>query len=137
MEEGRRIKAHIEERNFSSLKLRVLYCFKVRISISSIVLLFCLYQCRRVVNKFNYEVLQLLHLLGYSSEYVNYFATFFLYYHDVSAFLNRITVYAEFRRDWPEAQEFYEEGVCILREVCSTVPCHNWYSLVNSPNYVN
>jgi len=55
-EEGRRIKARIEKRNFCSVELSIRYCFKV-------------------------------------------------------------AVYAEFRRDWPEALKFYEEGVRVLREV--------------------
>lgn len=58
-EEGRRIKARIEKRNFSSVELSVRYCFKV-------------------------------------------------------------AVYAEFRRDWPEALKFYEEGVRVLREMIGT-----------------
>lgn len=58
-EEGRRIKARIEKRNFSSVELSVRYCFKV-------------------------------------------------------------AVYAEFRRDWPEALKFYEEGIRVLREMIGT-----------------
>ncbi|KAF8729668.1 hypothetical protein HU200_017620 [Digitaria exilis] len=58
-EEGRRIKARIEKRNFSSVELSIRYCFKV-------------------------------------------------------------AVYAEFRRDWPEALKFYEEGVRVLREMIGT-----------------
>lgn len=58
-EEGRRIKARIEKRNFSSVELSVRYCFKV-------------------------------------------------------------AVYSEFRRDWPEALKFYEEGVRVLREMIGT-----------------
>uniref|UniRef100_A0A0D9VK67 Trafficking protein particle complex subunit 11 n=1 Tax=Leersia perrieri TaxID=77586 RepID=A0A0D9VK67_9ORYZ len=55
-DEGRRIKARIEKRNFSSVELSIRYCFKV-------------------------------------------------------------AVYAEFRRDWPEALKFYEEGIRVLREL--------------------
>ncbi|KAK3158910.1 hypothetical protein QOZ80_2AG0143270 [Eleusine coracana subsp. coracana] len=58
-EEGRRIKARIEKRNFASVELSIRYCFKV-------------------------------------------------------------AVYAEFRRDWPEALKFYEEGVRVLREMIAT-----------------
>ncbi|KAM0910957.1 hypothetical protein ACQ4PT_013828 [Festuca glaucescens] len=32
----------------------------------------------------------------------------------------KVAVYAEFRRDWPEAQKFYEEGVRVLREMIGT-----------------
>jgi hypothetical protein len=31
--------------------------------------------------------------------------------------MHQVAVYAEFRRDWPEALKFYEEGVRVLREV--------------------
>ncbi|KAL5208681.1 hypothetical protein ABZP36_033116 [Zizania latifolia] len=58
-DEGRRIKARIEKRNFSSVELSIRYCFKV-------------------------------------------------------------AVYAEFRRDWPEALKFYEEGIRVLREMIGT-----------------
>ncbi|KAL6911366.1 hypothetical protein ACP4OV_000171 [Aristida adscensionis] len=58
-EEGRRVKARIEKRNFGSVELSVRYCYKV-------------------------------------------------------------AVYAEFRRDWPEALKFYEEGVRVLREMIGT-----------------
>ncbi|XP_062222206.1 uncharacterized protein LOC133921381 [Phragmites australis] len=58
-EEGRRIKARIEKRNFASVELSIRYCFKV-------------------------------------------------------------AVYAEFRRDWPEALKFYEEGIRVLREMIGT-----------------
>ncbi|TVU28245.1 hypothetical protein EJB05_19755 [Eragrostis curvula] len=58
-EEGRRIKARIEKRNFASVELSIRYCFKV-------------------------------------------------------------AIYAEFRRDWPEALKFYEEGVRVLREMIAT-----------------
>ncbi|XP_062220107.1 uncharacterized protein LOC133919663 [Phragmites australis] len=59
IEEGRRIKARIEKRSFSSVALSIRYCFKV-------------------------------------------------------------AVYAEFRRDWPEALKFYEEGIWVLREMIAT-----------------
>lgn len=58
-EEGRRIKARIEKKNFASVELSIRYCFKV-------------------------------------------------------------AIYAEFRRDWPEALKFYEEGVRVLREMIGT-----------------
>uniref|UniRef100_A0A0D9YXC2 Trafficking protein particle complex subunit 11 n=1 Tax=Oryza glumipatula TaxID=40148 RepID=A0A0D9YXC2_9ORYZ len=58
-DEGRRVKARIEKRNFSSVELSIRYCFKV-------------------------------------------------------------AVYAEFRRDWPEALKFYEEGIRVLREMIGT-----------------
>ncbi|KAL5211248.1 hypothetical protein ABZP36_022095 [Zizania latifolia] len=58
-DEGRRIKARIDKRNFSSVELGILYCFKV-------------------------------------------------------------AVYAEFRRDWPEALKFYEEGIRVLCEMIGT-----------------
>ena len=48
-EEGRRIKARIEKRNFSSVELSVRYCFKVRIPVSSILVLLISvpkYHCR-------------------------------------------------------------------------------------------
>jgi len=42
-------------------------------------------------------------------------------YSDLSIFsitlMHQVAVYAEFRRDWPEALKFYEEGVRVLREV--------------------
>uniref|UniRef100_A0A0A9DPP4 Uncharacterized protein n=1 Tax=Arundo donax TaxID=35708 RepID=A0A0A9DPP4_ARUDO len=31
--------------------------------------------------------------------------------------MHHVAVYAEFRRDWPEALKFYEEGIRGLREV--------------------
>ena len=42
-EEGRRIKARIEKRNFSSVELSIRYCFKVRTTLSfNLVLLMIL-----------------------------------------------------------------------------------------------
>uniref|UniRef100_J3LGF8 Trafficking protein particle complex subunit 11 n=1 Tax=Oryza brachyantha TaxID=4533 RepID=J3LGF8_ORYBR len=32
----------------------------------------------------------------------------------------KVAVYAEFRRDWPEALKFYEEGIRVLREMVGT-----------------
>lgn len=34
---------------------------------------------------------------------------------------DQVAIYAEFRRDWPEALKFYEEGVRVLREVITSL----------------
>lgn len=70
------------------------------------------YICRSTVKKAFH-----LHPLDCSPEHVNDFSTFFWHYSDVSDFLHQVAVYSEFRRDWPEALKFYEEGVRVLREV--------------------